>query len=54
MIDIACSILLLLMYAIWARDGYANTAIKIVFLAAAIALAVDTAYEMNYIIYTGE
>lgn len=50
MIEIATSILLMMMFAIWKREDFLNLFLKMLFLAISIALAVDTAQEMGYII----
>lgn len=50
MIEIAASILLLALFAIWTSADYFNLFLKILFPVIAILLAVDTAHEMGYII----
>lgn len=50
MIETVATVLMLSMFAIWSKDGYFNLLLKILFFVVAIALAVDTAYEMGYVI----
>lgn len=52
MVEIFAVVLMLFMFIIWSSNDFFNVFLKASFLVISLWLAIDTAYEMGYVIKT--